>query len=109
MTWSVKVRKKSMVWTDARSRTLQEILGSFAIIKYFVFEQAYLKRISDIRFKELMGIRKLSLIKAGNQGMLVQARKASLKKLTRCVNSAGSQFTYTGCCCVIYGVHRYRK
>jgi hypothetical protein len=68
MTWSVKVRKKSMVWTDARSRTLQEVLGSFAILKYFVFEQAYLKRISEIRVKELLGIRKLSLIKAANQG-----------------------------------------
>jgi ATP-binding cassette subfamily C (CFTR/MRP) protein 1 len=70
MTWSVNVRKKSMVWTDARSSTLQEVLGSFAILKYFVFEQAYLKRISDIRVKELLGIRKLSLIKAGNQGSI---------------------------------------
>lgn len=71
MTWSVKIRKKSMVWTDARSRTLQEVLGSFAILKYFVFEEAYLKRVSDIRVKELLGIRKLSLIKAANQGEII--------------------------------------
>lgn len=68
MAWSIKVRKKSMVHTDARSSTLQETLGNFAILKYFVFESAYLKRISGIRVQELLGIRKLSMIKTANQG-----------------------------------------
>lgn len=69
MSWQVAVRKKSMHWTDARSRTLQELLGSFAIIKYFVFENAYLQRIAKIRGSELLGVWKISLIKAGNQAL----------------------------------------
>lgn len=69
MAWQVKIRKKSMQWTDARSRTLGELLASFAILKYFVFEQAYLKRIADIRANELLGVWKISLIKAGNQAL----------------------------------------
>lgn len=69
MSWQIRERKKSMHWTDARSRTLQELLGSFAILKYFVFESAYLKRISNIRGNELKGIWKISLIKAFNQSL----------------------------------------
>lgn len=40
------VRKKSMKWTDARSRLLQELLGSFSIIKYFTLERPFLDRES---------------------------------------------------------------
>lgn len=40
------VRKKSMKWTDARSRLLQELLGSFSIIKYFTLERPFLDRQS---------------------------------------------------------------
>lgn len=69
MGWQIKVRAKSMRWTDARSRTLQELLSSFSIIKYFVFEKAYLARISQIRGNELKGVRSISLIKAFNQSL----------------------------------------
>lgn len=31
-------------WTDSRSRLLQELLGSFAIIKYFTLERPFLER-----------------------------------------------------------------
>lgn len=68
MGYSITIRKKSMVYTDARSRTLQELLSSFAILKYFVFERAYLRRIADIRGKELIGVWRISLVKAANQG-----------------------------------------
>jgi ABC-type transport system involved in cytochrome bd biosynthesis fused ATPase/permease subunit len=71
MGFSISVRKKSMVYTDARTRTLQELLSSFAILKYFVFEHAYLKRIANIRGKELVGVWKISLVKAGNQGEII--------------------------------------
>ena len=68
MSWQINVRKKSMKWTDARSRMLQELLASFSIIKYFTSENAYLERISKTRDTELVGVWKISLIKAGNQG-----------------------------------------
>lgn len=70
MALSISFRKKSMVYTDARSRTLQELLSSFAILKYFCFESAYLQRIGQIRGKELVGIWRISLVKAANQGEL---------------------------------------
>lgn len=69
MSYSIKFRKQSMVWTDRRTRTLQELLSNFAILKYFCFENAYLKRIGEIRGKELVGIWRISLVKAANQGM----------------------------------------
>ena len=68
MSWQINVRKKSMKWTDARSRMLQELLASFSIIKYFTSENAYLERIRNTRDTELVGVWKVSLIKAGNQG-----------------------------------------
>lgn len=69
MGWQISVRKKSMVHTDARSRTLSELLGSFSIIKFFNWETAYLDRISRIRGLELQGVLRISLIKAFNQAL----------------------------------------
>lgn len=52
-TWFMKlsfvVRKKSMVWTDARSKLLRELLSSMQIIKLFVYEVPFLKRELSVR------------------------------------------------------------
>ncbi|WRT65384.1 uncharacterized protein IL334_002327 [Kwoniella shivajii] len=46
MKLSFKVRKKSMKWTDSRSRLLRELLASMEIIKVFTYEIPFLKPFS---------------------------------------------------------------
>jgi hypothetical protein len=88
-----QVRKRSMRFTDGRSRLLQELLGSFAIVKYFTLERPFLDRIGGIRWSELQGIRSILLIKAANQSIamsLVRAKSPELSQpspasLTPCI------------------------
>ncbi|KAK9470483.1 P-loop containing nucleoside triphosphate hydrolase protein [Dipodascopsis tothii] len=46
-------RTKTMVHTDARIRLMQEILQSMRIIKFFAWENAYVKKLAAIRMREL--------------------------------------------------------
>ncbi|WVQ63051.1 uncharacterized protein L199_001202 [Kwoniella botswanensis] len=66
---SFKVRKKSMRWTDSRSRLLRELLSSMEIIKVFTYEIPFLKRLSEFRRKEMVGVRKILVIRAANQAL----------------------------------------
>lgn len=72
-TWFMKltyrVRSGSMVWTDARSKLLQELLQSMAIIKQFTNEIPFLKRLSGYRNNELRGIRVIIMVRAANQAI----------------------------------------
>ncbi|KAL7419852.1 hypothetical protein Q5752_005768 [Cryptotrichosporon argae] len=72
-TWFMKfsfiVRKKSMKWTDGRSKLLQELLSSMQIIKVFTYEIPFLKRLAFIRGKEMLGVRKILIIRAANQAL----------------------------------------
>ncbi|WVF66753.1 hypothetical protein IAT40_001495 [Kwoniella sp. CBS 6097] len=72
-TWFMKlsfiVRKKSMKWTDSRSRLLRELLSSMEIIKVFTYEIPFLKRLREFRRKEMVGIRKILIIRAANQAL----------------------------------------
>ncbi|OCF34538.1 hypothetical protein I316_03579 [Kwoniella heveanensis BCC8398] len=72
-TWFMKlsfiVRKKSMRWTDSRSRLLRELLSSMEIIKVFTYEIPFLKREWEFRRKEMVGIRKILIIRAANQAL----------------------------------------
>ena len=56
-------------WTDERSQLLRELLGSMRIIKCFVTERPFLKRLSKIRRQEMKGIRSLLFIRAFNQAV----------------------------------------
>lgn len=47
------MRQKSMVWTDKRAKLLQELLGGMKIIKFFAWENPYLKRIGEYRTNEI--------------------------------------------------------
>lgn len=49
----IKIRAKSMIWTDKRAKLLQELLGGMKIIKYFAWEKPYLERIEELRGKEM--------------------------------------------------------
>ena len=76
-----QVRKRSMRFTDGRSRLLQELLGSFAIVKYFTLERPFLDRIGGIRWSELQGIRSILLIKAANQSIAMSLVRAKSPQL----------------------------
>lgn len=61
-----KIRRASMKWTDARAKTIQEVLGGMRIVKSFSHESKFLQRIYDIRKNELNGIRKILIIRSAN-------------------------------------------
>jgi ABC transporter transmembrane region len=47
------LRLKSMLWTDKRSKILQELLGGIKIIKFFAWEIPFLERIAGYRRPEM--------------------------------------------------------
>lgn len=59
-----KYRKSSAKNADHRVKTLKEILQNIRTIKFYAWERAFLDSISEIREKELSGIRKIQFIKA---------------------------------------------
>ncbi|TBU24051.1 ABC transporter [Dichomitus squalens] len=67
----IKLRHKSMAWTDKRAKLLQELLGSMKVIKYFAWEVPYLKKIAELRGREMAYIRSLLVIRSANNGMAV--------------------------------------
>ncbi|KAF9510628.1 hypothetical protein BS47DRAFT_1395829 [Hydnum rufescens UP504] len=60
----MRLREKSMVWTDKRAKLLQELLGGMRVIKFFAWEIPFLKRIGEYRTKELQYIRMLLVVRA---------------------------------------------
>ncbi|KAG1750701.1 ABC protein [Suillus lakei] len=51
-----RMRVGSMKWTDQRAKVLLEVLGGIRVVKYFAYEVPLLKRIFELRKKELRGI-----------------------------------------------------
>ncbi|OCH94438.1 ABC protein [Obba rivulosa] len=66
MSYQFKIGKKSLIWTDKRAKVILEVLSGMRIVKYFCYEQSFLKRIYDIRKMELKGIKKIQLGRSGN-------------------------------------------
>ncbi|KAK7032834.1 oligomycin resistance ATP-dependent permease YOR1 [Favolaschia claudopus] len=64
-----KYRQKSMVFTDKRAKTLQELLGGMKILKLFNWQIPYLARISGYRQKEMAYIRSLLLLRSGTNAV----------------------------------------
>lgn len=58
-------RKKTMIWTDARAKLIQELLGGMTILKFFAWESPYLAKINNMRRKEMHNIRSLLIMRAG--------------------------------------------
>ncbi|KAG1750696.1 ABC protein [Suillus lakei] len=56
MTLQRRMRVESMKWTDQRAKVLLEVLGGIRVVKYFSYEVSLLKRIFELRKKELRGI-----------------------------------------------------
>ncbi|KAJ3026911.1 UNVERIFIED_CONTAM: hypothetical protein HDU68_004835 [Siphonaria sp. JEL0065] len=60
----VKLRKQNAVTTDQRIRLISETLSSIRIIKFFSWENSFLKRVSDIRASELKAVINANLIRS---------------------------------------------
>ncbi|KAL1937459.1 hypothetical protein VTO73DRAFT_13182 [Trametes versicolor] len=67
----IKLRHKSMIWTDKRAKLLQELLGGMKIIKYFAWEVPYLKKIEELRGREMAYIRSLLVIRSANNAIAI--------------------------------------
>ncbi|QRV82367.1 ABC transporter transmembrane region [Ceratobasidium sp. AG-Ba] len=67
MSYQLKIRKRSTQYTDQRASLLRELLGNMRIVKMFVYEEHFQKRLGAIRKKELSGTRSVLFIKAVNQ------------------------------------------
>ncbi|KAG2153342.1 ABC protein [Suillus clintonianus] len=52
-----RIRLGSMKWTDQRAKALLEALGAMRAVKYFSYEVPYLRKIFELRKKELRGTR----------------------------------------------------
>ena len=59
MAIQLRIRKRSMKWTDKRAKLLVEVLGAMRVVKYFSYEIPFLQQIYEIRRKELKGVRKI--------------------------------------------------
>ncbi|KAL7279088.1 hypothetical protein ACG7TL_006926 [Trametes sanguinea] len=66
MSFQFRIGKRSLKWTDKRAKTILEVLGAMRVVKYFCYEQPFLKRIFDIRKKELEGTRKIQVARSAN-------------------------------------------
>ncbi|KAI0661576.1 ABC protein [Cubamyces menziesii] len=66
MSFQFRIGKRSLKWTDKRAKTILEVLGAMRVVKYFCYEQPFLKRIFEIRSKELEGTRKIQVARSAN-------------------------------------------
>ncbi|KAJ7499774.1 ABC transporter [Mycena latifolia] len=65
----IMFRHKSMMWTDKRTKLLQELLGGMKIIKLFNWQAPFLARIGGYRQKEMAYIRSLLLLRSGTNAV----------------------------------------
>ncbi|KAH8929257.1 ABC transporter [Atractiella rhizophila] len=72
-TWTMrqlhKQRRKAMIFTDARIKVVQEVLGGIRVIKFFRWELPYLQKIHEYRKRELGRTRMLLSLRASNQAV----------------------------------------
>ncbi|KAI0768143.1 ABC protein [Trametes elegans] len=66
MSFQFRVGKNSLKWTDKRAKIILEVLGAMRVVKYFCYEQPFLKRIFDVRHEELKGTKKIQIARSAN-------------------------------------------
>ncbi|KAF8927650.1 P-loop containing nucleoside triphosphate hydrolase protein [Dissophora ornata] len=59
------IRRKSTLITDARVKLTQEVLQGMRVIKFYGWEDAFLKKLEDLRTKELKYVRTLLISRSG--------------------------------------------
>ena len=58
------IRKETAAMTDARIKATQEVLQGIRVIKFFSWEIPYIKKIGDIRLKEISYVKRKGFIQA---------------------------------------------
>jgi ATP-binding cassette, subfamily C (CFTR/MRP), member 1 len=64
-----KKRSRANVFTDARIRSIQEILSSIRAIKIYTWEMPFLKKVLEIRHKELQLVKVSLLLRNGTNAV----------------------------------------
>lgn len=59
-----KMRSQSLIFTDARIKSLNEVIQGIRVIKFFTYENEYLNRIFDIRKKEIYKIGMMNIARS---------------------------------------------
>ncbi|KAF9163643.1 hypothetical protein DFQ26_002301 [Actinomortierella ambigua] len=59
------IRRKSTLITDARVKLTQEVLQGIRVIKFYGWEDAFLKKLDDLRTQELKFVRQLLISRSG--------------------------------------------
>ncbi|KAF9352484.1 hypothetical protein BGX26_009716 [Mortierella sp. AD094] len=59
------IRRKSTLITDTRVKLTQEVLQGMRVIKFYGWEDAFLKKLEDLRTKELKYVRTLLISRSG--------------------------------------------
>ncbi|KAF9973525.1 hypothetical protein BGZ73_003215 [Actinomortierella ambigua] len=59
------IRRKSTLITDARVKLTQEVLQGIRVIKFYGWEDAFLKKLDDLRAQELKFVRQLLISRSG--------------------------------------------
>ncbi|KAF9566632.1 hypothetical protein EC968_003681 [Mortierella alpina] len=59
------IRRKSTLITDARVKLTQEVLQGVRVIKFYGWEEAFLRKLEDLRSKELQYVRTLLIARSG--------------------------------------------
>ena len=66
------IRRKAIVYTDARVRSVNEVLTGIRVVKCNGWTAAFLKRINDLRAIEMRWIRKASFLRASTATLRVK-------------------------------------
>ncbi|KAF9243526.1 ABC protein [Melanogaster broomeanus] len=69
MTLQRRTRLRSMVWTEQRAKVLLEVLSAMRVVKYFSYEVPFIQKISELRKKELRGIRSILHSSSANMAL----------------------------------------
>ncbi|KAL1410703.1 hypothetical protein Q8F55_001645 [Vanrija albida] len=68
--WGLELRRKSMVFTESRSKLLQELLSSMSTIKMFTYELPFLSRLNGIRASEMLSLRNMLFLRSAGDSMM---------------------------------------
>lgn len=66
---AMSLRKRSMEYTEGRTKLFQGLLAAMSTIKMFTYEVPYMQRITELRRKEMGGIRNLAFIRSFNEAI----------------------------------------
>ena len=67
--WFGGIRKKAVYFRDERIKTLSDMLSGIMIVKLYAWEGPFMKRINEIRHRELKTLKNASILRAINDAV----------------------------------------